>query len=168
MNVSMYQTTLPGYIRALKNLDAILDKAATFCEEKNIKPDVLVNYRLAPDMHPLTTQIQIASDTAKGCAARLSGVEPPKYEDNETTLPELKARIAKTIDFLKSVSPEAIDGTEDKDIQLKFPNATLDFKGLDYVVHFVTPNFYFHVTTAYAILRHAGVPLSKYDYLGGR
>lgn len=168
MSVSLYQITVPSHIHALNNLSAILDKAADYCEEKGIKEEVLVNYRLAPDMAALPRQIQIASDTAKGAGARLSGAEMPSYEDNEATIEELKARLQKTIDYLKTLSPEDYEGAEDKEVELKLPSRTIEFTGLSYVNHFVNPNFYFHVTTAYAILRHAGVPLGKLDYLGGR
>jgi hypothetical protein len=123
--------------------------------------------RLAPDMLPLKNQVYIATDTAKGCGARLAGVEIPKYEDVETTFPELKARIAKTIAFLKSLDPKAFDGAEKTPVVLKFPNATMEFDGKSYVNNFVLPNIYFHITTAYGILRNKGVPLGKRDYLGG-
>lgn len=166
MNMSMYQATLPAFIRTLSNLGAILEKAMAFAATKKIEPTVLADYRLAPDMLPLARQIQIATDTAKGCAARLAGVEPPKYEDSEKTLPELKERLQKTIDYLKTFSAEQIDGTEEKTIELKFPQKTFTFKGLPYATGFAVPNFYFHVTTAYAILRHCGVEIGKTDFLG--
>lgn len=166
MNISMYQATLPVFIRTLSNLGAILEKAMAFAATKKIEPTVLASYRLAPDMLPLARQIQIATDTAKGCAARLAGVEAPKYEDNEQTLPELKERLQKTIDYLKSFKAEQIDGSEEKTIELKFPQKTFTFQGLAYVTGFAVPNFYFHVTTAYAILRHCGVDIGKTDFLG--
>lgn len=168
MSISIYQTTIPSYISSLNNLASILDKALEFCEQKQIDPEVLINYRLAADMAALPRQIQIATDTAKGCGARLAGVEPPKYEDNESTFEELKERVNKTIEYLKSLDFEQFEGAEDKDVELKLPNRTIEFTGLNYVNHFVNPNFYFHVTTAYCILRHAGVPIGKMDYLGGR
>ncbi len=164
--MSMYRITLPSFIHALNSLNRILDKAIAFSEQKNIDSIVLVNTRLAPDMLPLANQIQIACDTAKGCGARLSGVEAPKYEDNEKTITELKERIDKTIAFLKSLEPTQIDGTEEKRVELKFPSFTMEFSGMDYVNQFALPNFYFHMTTAYNILRHCGVELGKRDFLG--
>ncbi len=167
MTISMYQASAPAFQRALKTLDAILDKAAAYAEERKIDPLVLTSARLAPDMLPLTRQVQFASDSAKGACARLAGLEVPSFEDTETTFPELKARIAKTLDFIATVSPGQIDGSEDRDIVLKAGARELTFKGQNFLVMFVLPNFYFHVTTAYAILRHNGVPLGKQDYLGG-
>lgn len=167
MSISIYQTTIPAFINSLQNLEAILNKALSFCEEKDIDPQVLLNYRLAVDMAALPKQIQIATDTAKGCGARLTGTEPPKYEDKETTFEELKERLGKTIDYLKSLDFAQFEGAEEKQVELKLPSRTIEFSGINYVNHFVTPNFYFHVTTAYCILRHAGVPLGKMDYLGG-
>lgn len=168
MSISIYQTTIPVYINALNNLASILDKAVAYAEEKGIDENVLVNYRLAADMHGLPRQIQIATDTAKGCGARLSGAEPPSYEDNETSFPELKERIQKTIDYLKSLDFGDFEGAEERHIELKLPKRTIDFNGLSYVNHFVTPNFFFHVTAAYCILRHAGVAIGKMDFLGGQ
>ena len=168
MSVSLYQVTVPSHIQMLLSLSKILDKAIAYCEENEIKPEVVVNYRLSPNMAALPRQIQIATDTAKGSGARLTGATPPSYEDNETTFEELKERLTKTIDFLKSLDASAFEGAEEKQVELKLPNRTLEFTGLNYVNHFVNPNFYFHVTTAYAILRHAGVPLGKLDYLGGQ
>jgi hypothetical protein len=127
---------------------------------------VLVNYRLHPDMLPLSRQVQIATDIAKGCAARLSGVEPVRYEDNEASLEELEARVRKTIDLLNGFSAAQIDGTEDKEIRLTIAGRELSFKGLSYLLNFVLPNVYFHITTTYAILRHCGVDLGKADFLG--
>lgn len=167
MSISIYQTTIPAFINALNNLASILDKAVAHAEKKEIELDVLLNYRLAADMAALPKQIQIATDTAKGCGARLTGQEPPKYEDNESSFPELKSRIEKTVDYLKGLDFAQFEGAEERKVQLKLPNRTIDFSGLNYVNHFVTPNFYFHVTTAYCILRHAGVPIGKMDYLGG-
>lgn len=166
MTLSMYQASIPVFIRQLGNLSAILTKAETNLKERNIDPSVLVNSRLAPDMLPFSRQIQIASDAAKGCAARLSGTEPPSFPDVETTFTELQERIAKTIAFVKTVTPEQIDGTEEKTIHLKAGGRELEFRGQDYLLGFVLPNLFFHVTTAYAILRHNGVPLGKMDYLG--
>jgi hypothetical protein len=148
------------------NLNAILGKGAAYAEARKIEPSVLLNYRLAPDMLPLSRQVQIATDVAKGCAARLAGVEPPRYEDNESSFAELKARVDKTVGFLQGFTPAQIDGSEDKDIQLKVGGRDLQFKGLPYLLNFAHPNVYFHITTAYAILRHAGVELGKMDFLG--
>jgi len=166
MSISMYQASIPGLVHMLRNLDTILGKAAAHAETKKIDPAVLVSSRLYPDMLPLARQIQIATDTAKGCAARLAGQEPPKYEDTEASFPELSARIQKTIAYLESVKVEAIEGSEQREITLNLRNASFTFRGVSYLLNFVLPNFYFHVTTAYAILRHAGVELGKQDYLG--
>jgi uncharacterized protein len=165
MPLSLYDAAFAPVLRALDNLDAILDKAVIHCTERKIDPAVLLNYRLAPDMFPLTRQIQSVSDTAKGMAARLAGVDVPSYVDTESTVEELKARIAKTRAFVASITPAQVEGAEDREIVLKLRNE-LRFTGRDYVSYFVLPNLYFHVTTAYAILRHAGVPLGKRDFLG--
>ncbi len=166
MKISMYQASVPTFINMLNNLAAILEKAAAHAETKKIDPAVLVNSRLYPDMLPLSTQVQIAADNAKGSAARLAAVEPPKYEDNETTFPELIARVQKTVSYLKTFKPEQIDGSEEKTIVLEMRTRTLTFQGMPYLLNFVLPNFYFHVTTAYDILRHCGVELGKRDYIG--
>lgn len=167
MNISMYNASVPQFIRMLNNLKNILEKAASFAEQKRIDTKVLASYRLAPDMLPLSAQVQIACDTAKGCGARLAGVEMPRHEDNEKTIAELAARVESTIAFLKTLTAEQVDGSEDKHIVLKFPNSSFEFKGLNYLLGFAQPNFYFHCTTAYAILRHCGVEIGKMDYLGG-
>lgn len=167
MNISMYNASVPQFVRMLNNLKNILDKAASFAEQKRVDTKVLASYRLAPDMLPLSAQVQIACDTAKGCGARLAGVEMPRHEDNEKTIAELAARVDSTIAFLKTLTPDQIDGSEDKHIVLKFPNSSFEFKGLNYLLGFAQPNFYFHCTTAYAILRHCGVEIGKMDYLGG-
>lgn len=166
MQISLYQTTVPVFIRMLGNLNRILDKAQTFADSKRIDTTVLSGYRLAPDMLPFSSQIQIACDTAKGCAARLAGIEPPRHADDEKTLPELKQRIQKTLEFLKTLEARQIDGSEERSIVLKFPNTTFEFTGRDYVLTFALPNFYFHCTTAYSILRHCGVEIGKMDFLG--
>jgi hypothetical protein len=149
----------------LSSLDKILTKAEADAESRKIDPLVLVNDRLAPDMLPLTRQVQIMTDGAKGAASRLAGVEPPKWADDEKTFADLHARIAKTIAHLQTFKPAQFDGAETRAIELKFPNATLNFTGKDYFLGFVIPNFYFHYTTAYAILRHNGVPIGKMDFL---
>lgn len=166
MKMSMYQASLPIYVRMLHNLEAILAKGAAYAEAREIDPEVLVEARLYPDMFPLARQVQIATDVVKGCAARLAGQEPPKFEDNEASFPELAERLAKTIAFLKTFKPEQIDGTEDKQITLHLRSRDLVLDGYTYVTGFVTPNLYFHVTTAYDILRHNGVELGKADFIG--
>jgi hypothetical protein len=162
----MYQASIPSFVRMLGNLSAILDKAAAHAEAKKIDPAIFVNARLAPDMFPLSRQVQIATDMVKGCAARLAGIEVPRYEDNETTFADLQARIAKTKAFIESVSASQIDGSEDRQITLKFGSKELSFLGQAYLLDFVIPNFHFHLTTTYAILRHNGVELGKKDYTG--
>ena len=162
----MHQASVPVFVRALNNLAAILEKAAQHAEAKKIEPAALINFRLYPDMLPLSKQIQIASDSAKGGVARLAGSEPPKYDDNEASFPELVARLRKTIAYLESVKPEQIDGSEDKTVTWKTQTATRTMQGMPYLLNHVTPNVYFHVTTAYAILRHCGVEIGKQDFLG--
>jgi len=166
MKISMYQASVPVLKRMLNNLADILQKGAAHAEAKKIDPAVLIAGRLYPDMFALARQVQTATDTAKGCAARLAGKEIPKYEDNEATFPELVARVKKTVAFLDTCKPEQIDGTEDKSITLKMRSGDLTFTGIAYLLHFALPNFYFHVTTAYDILRHNGVELGKLDFLG--
>ncbi len=162
----MYQASIPGIVRMLGNLSAILDKAAAWAEAKKIDPAVLVGARLAPDMIPLRGQIQIATDMAKGAGARLAGIEPPRYEDTEQTFDELKARLAKTIDFLNGLDAAKFEGSEDRSITIKAGPRELTFSGRDYLFGFVLPNVYFHLTTAYAILRHNGLEIGKMDFLG--
>ena len=166
MTISMYQASVPVFTRMLNNLATILEKAAAHAEAKKIDPAVFTNDRLYPDMLPLARQIMIASDTAKGGAARLAGVEPPSYEDNETTFPELIERLRKTIAYLNTLKPAQIDGSEKKTITLKTRNDTLTFEGMTFLLNRALPNLYFHVSTAYAILRHNGVDIGKKDYLG--
>lgn len=166
MSLSMYQASTPVFIRGLGNLSAILDKAAAHAEARKIDPAVFINARLAPDMFPLPHQVQIVTDVVKGCAARLAGIEVPSYEDTETTFPELQARIKKTVAFLKSVSAAQIDGSEERKITLRLRGKDVSFLGQPYLLNFVLPNFYFHITAAYAILRHNGLEIGKLDYLG--
>lgn len=166
MAISMYQTSIPPFIRMLNNLAAILEKAAAHAEARKIDPVVLLNTRLYPDMFPLVRQVQIASDGAKGGVARLAGMEPPVYEDNEASIPELLARIRKTISFLETFKPEQIDGSEEKTITWKTRSSAKSMPGMPYLLNHVTPNLYFHVTTAYNILRHCGVEIGKQDFLG--
>lgn len=166
MSISMYKASAPVFLRMLGNLDALLEKAEANAKERGFDPNLLVTSRLAPDMRPLSSQIQFASDTSKGAIARLSGGAAPAMADTETTIHELRTRIANTIDYIKSVPARAVDGSEEREVVLKFPNGEMKFKGLDYLTGFALPNFMFHVTTAYAILRHNGVPLGKQDFLG--
>lgn len=166
MTVSMYQVSAPRFVRMLTNLSALLDKAQTHVESRNIDPAALTAYRLYPDMYPLARQVQIACDRAVAAVAHLAGVEVPTYENTEQTFPELKARIAKAIAFVQSIKPEQIDGTEDKEIRLTRHGRETVFKGLQYLLDNAAPHFYFHVTTAYNILRHNGVEVGKRDYLG--
>jgi len=166
MSIDMYQSTIPVFVKMLCNLSAILDKATLHAKTKGIDPSVFINYRLAPDMYPFSKQVQIATDMAKGCAARLAGLEVPSYDDNETTFADLQARIAKTVAFIQTVTPEQINGKENLAISFKIRGMERSFIGLPYLLNFVLPNFYFHITTTYAILRHNGVELGKLDYLG--
>jgi len=162
----MYQASAPRFARLLRNLSAILAKAQAHVEANKLEPAALTAYRLFPDMFPLTRQVQIACDQAKGAVARLAGVEPPKYEDTEQTFAELQARIARTIDFVESMKPAQIDGSEAREVVLKMRAGELRLQGLDYLLSHAYPNFYFHVTTAYNILRHNGVALGKMDFIG--
>jgi hypothetical protein len=162
----MYQASIPQLQRMLGNLANILEMAESWAEAKKIAPSVLLNMRLAADMFPLKRQVQIATDSAKGCAARLAGVEVPSYADTEETFAELQARLQKTLDYIGSFTPEQIDGSEEKPIVMNFPGMEIRFSGRDFLFQFVLPNFYFHVTTAYSILRHNGLELGKMDYIG--
>jgi uncharacterized protein len=166
MTISMYQALVPPIIRALNNLMAILEKGAAHAEAKKIEPSILITSRLYPDMLPLVRQVQIASDIARRGAARLAELEAPQMEDTETTFPELIARLQKTVAYLETLTPEQIDGTEEKSISLPIGKETMSFEGLPYVLYFILPNVYFHVTTAYNILRHCGVEIGKRDFLG--
>lgn len=166
MTISMYQASVPALIRSLNNLAAILEKGAAHAEAKKIDPAVLINSRLYPDMFPLGRQVQIASDIARRGAARLAGLEAPKLEDDETTFAQLIDRLHQVIAYLESLTAEQIDGSEEKSITLPVGKDTMTFEGLSYLLYFILPNVYFHVTTAYDILRHCGVELGKGDYLG--
>ena len=166
MSLSIYQISVPVFIRTLGNLSAILAKAEAHAQARNIDPSVFLNARLAPDMYALTRQVQIASDAAKGCGARLAGVDIPSFADEEKSFADLQARIAKTVDFLKGLKPEQFEGAENREITIKTPSRELHFKGLDFLLHFANANFYFHVTTTYASLRHTGVDIGKMDFLG--
>ena len=168
MPISMSQASAPRFTHMLKNLSAILAKAQAHCEAKKIDPLVLTAARLYPDMFALSRQVQVCCDTAKGAVARLAGVEIPKHEDTEKSFAELQARIQKTLDFMATVQPAQIDGSEEKEIVIKTPTRELRFNGMQYLLAFAWPNFYFHAATAYDILRHNGVELGKPDFLGGR
>ena len=168
MTISMYQASVPVFVRMLKNLDAILDKGKAHAEARKIAANVLPASRLIADMFPLSRQVQIACDHAKGAVARLAGVDIPKHEDNEQTFEELQARIAKTVAFVETFTAAQIDGSEERDIV--YPTSSrgdLKFKGADYLLGFALPNFYFHVVTAYDILRANGVEIGKRDFLAG-
>ncbi len=166
MPVSMSRLSVPVFKRGLGALSAILEKAEAHSVAKKIDETAFVQARLYPDMHPLARQVQIASDTAKGAVARLSGQDVPSFADTETTFAELKDRVAKTLAFIHSVAPDAIDGSETRTVVLNTRNGSKTFEGLDYLLGFALPNFYFHLTTTYAILRHNGVELGKMDFIG--
>lgn len=166
MTLSMYQASVPAFVQMLEALAGVLEKVEAHAAARKVEPTVLLGARLFPDMFPLSRQVQLASDFAKGATARLAGIDVPSYEDTEKTIPELKARLAKTIAFVTSIKREQIDGSETRDISLKVAGKQVTLKGQTYLVHFALPNFYFHLTTAYAILRHNGVELSKRDFVG--
>jgi hypothetical protein len=166
MKISMHQASAPRFANTLRNLSAILDKAQAFSDAKKLDPAALPGSRLIVDMFPLSRQVQIACDTAKGAVARLAGVEIPKHEDTEQTLAELKARIARTIDFIESVPAAKLDGSEEREVVLKQRGQDVKYNGLQYLFGHALPNFYFHVVTAYGVLRANGVELGKRDYIG--
>ena len=166
MTISMYQASVPRFVNILGNLSNILEKAQAHVEAKKIDGATLTNYRLYPDMLPMIVQVQIACDTAKGVVARLAGIDIPVFEDNEKTLPDLKARVAKTIAFIQAITPAQVDGTEDKAIVTKRGDKETHYKGMQFLLGHATPNFYFHISMAYAILRHNGVEIGKRDFLG--
>jgi hypothetical protein len=166
MAISFYDFSVPVFTRGLTNLSVILDKAIAHAAARKFDAGALAQSRLFPDMFPLVRQVQIACDTAKGAAARLAGIEIPKHEDTEATLPELKPRIAKTLDFLKTVSAEQLRDAESRKIELKFPNGTQKFTATKYLTDFALPNFFFHESMVYALLRKSGVEIGKGDYLG--
>ena len=166
MTLSMYQASVPVFVKMLTNLKGVLQKAAAYAQARKIDEAVLVNARLYPDMLPLSKQIQIASDFARGTAARLAGAEPPSYEDNEKTLTELITRIDRTIEFLRTKKAGEIDGSETREIMRPVRGEPHKFSGVNYLLQYALPNFFFHTTTAYAILRHNGIEVGKQDYLG--
>ena len=168
MTISMYQASVPVFSSMLKGMAHVLSKGEAHAAASGLDPASLIATRLAPDMHPLPRQVQIATDHAKGASARLAGATPPSFDDNEASFADLQARIEKTRDYLKSLSAADIDGSEDRPIVLKLGPRELNFTGQQYLLHFAMPNFYFHVTTGYAILRHAGVAIGKQDFFGAR
>jgi len=168
MAVSMYQVSVPVFIRMLSNLIAILEKAEAHCAQRKIDPAALIGFRFYPDMYPFSKQIQIATDAAKNGSAYLAGAEPPRSESVEQTFADLIDRVKKTIDYVNGFSPEQIDGSEEREISIRRGETTLTYKGQEYLLNRVLPNFFFHITTAYDMLRHNGVELGKKDYLGNR
>ena len=166
MSISMHTASVPVFVRMLNNLLAWLDKAQAHAEARKFDTANYLGLRLAPDMLPFTRQIQIASDAAKGCVARLAGVDVPKWDDSEASLDDLRARVRKTMDYVQSIPADKIDGSESREIVLQMRAGELRFSGENYLRHYALPNFYFHLTTAYALLRHAGVEIGKTDFLG--
>ena len=166
MSISLYDVSIPALERGLNSLAEIIAKAAAHAEAKKIEPAALLHARLFPDMFHFTRQVQIVCDTAKGAAGRLAGKEVPKHEDTEASFADLQARVAKTLEFVRSVKPADLANAESREIVLKFPSNTLTFTGLTYLTSFVLPNFYFHISMAYALLRHNGLDVAKRDYLG--
>lgn len=166
MSLSMYQASVPAFLRTLTQLDAILDKAEAYAAAKKIDPATLINARLFPDMFPMSRQVQIACDFAKGACARLAGKDVPAWPDDEKTFAELKTRIAKTRDFVKTFKAGDIDGSEGRDIKIKVGGQDMAFKGEQYLTYFVLPNHYFHAAMAYGILRHNGLEIGKSDFIG--
>lgn len=166
MSLSMYHASVPVFLRMLNNLSAMLDKAAAYTAERKIDESVLLNWRLSPDMFPLLRQVLVAADFAKGTSARLAGVEVPKYPDDEKSFADLQQRIAKTVSFVQALKPADIDGSEDRDIDLTTGGQQLRLKGQPYLLDFALPNFYFHVATAYGLLRACDVGLGKKDFIG--
>jgi hypothetical protein len=166
MTISMYNASIPVMIKMLGNLETLLDKAIAHAAAHKIDDAAFVESRLFPDMFTFARQIRVATDMAKGAGARLAGIDIPKFEDNEKTLPELKARVRRAIDFLKTLTAEQIDGSEGKTITLTVGGNPMNFNGLDYLLYWALPNFYFHVTTSYNLLRHGGVEIGKKYFLG--
>ena len=166
MTINTYQATVPAFVQILTSLSAILKKAAAHAEAKKIDPAVFVNARIAPDMFALARQVQIATDHAKGASARLAGVDVPSFADTETTFDELQQRITKTLDFIKGLKPAQFEGGESRDVTLTIAGQKMTWKGAIYLFHFALPNFYFHATTTYDILRHNGVDVGKRDFIG--
>ena len=167
MSLTMYSASAPVFTRVLGSMLAWLDRAEAHAQARSFDPTNYLGLRLAPDMLPFSRQIQIASDGAKGCMSRLAGTEIPKWEDNESTLDELRARIRRTLDHVQSFSPAQLEGSDSREIAIPMRSGdTLRFDGESFLKYFALPNFYFHTTTTYALLRHAGVELGKADFLG--
>jgi hypothetical protein len=166
MAISMYQASVPVFVRMLTNLKNILGKGSALAQSKKIEESVLLNARLFPDMFPLTRQVHIATDFARGTGARLAGSEPPAYEDTEKTFAELISRVDRTIEYLGTLKPGQVDGSEEREIVRPIRGEPKKFSGINYLLQFALPNFYFHMTAAYAILRHNGVELGKADFIG--
>ena len=166
MAMSMYQASIPQLTKMLTNLSNILKKGEEYASAKKIEGTVLTGERLFPDMFPLSKQVQIACDQVKNGMARLAGIEPPKFDDSETTFAELQERVAKTIAFIDGIKPAQVDGTEAKEIKFSIKEWHFEFVGEQYLLTWIIPNFYFHVTTTYNLLRHNGVEIGKADYLG--
>jgi uncharacterized protein len=167
LSLSLYEASIPVYLHMLRNVLGMLDKAEGHANAEGVPFSAMLDARLAPDMHPLTRQLQTVSDAAKNGAARLAGMTPPSFPDVETTLPELRERLSKTIDFVSSITPEQVNGREEEIIELKFPQGQMTFTGRNFLLQFSLPNFFFHVVTAYGLMRSQGVPLGKMDYLAG-
>ena len=168
MAFTIYDASVPPLVFMLENLGHVLKLGESHASEKGADAKEYLDAWLAPDMFPLIKQVQVATDMAKGCGGRLGGAEIPKFDDSESSFADLQDRIARTVAFLKGLDRNAFTGAEDKAVTLKFPNAEFHFSGRDYLNNFVLPNVYFHITTAYAILRHKGVPLGKQDFMGRR
>ena len=166
MSLSLYDVSIPALLRGLTNLGVLLDKGLQHAESRKFDPDILAQARVFPDMLPFTRQVMIAGDMAKGCAARLAAIENPKFEDTETTLAELKARVVKTQEFIAGIPASRFEGAEGREVVIPAGGSTLKFNGTDYVTKFVLPNFYFHSSMVYALLRHNGVDIGKRDFLG--
>ncbi|MEP7181362.1 MAG: DUF1993 domain-containing protein [Betaproteobacteria bacterium] len=166
MTLSMFQASIPVFVRTLTNLKGILDKAVAHAQARKIDESVLLAARLYPDMFPLTRQVQIATDFARGTGARLAGVEPPSIEDTERTFAELADRIDRTLAYLRTLTPAQVDGSEAREIIRAIRGVPHTFAGIDYLLKYALPNFYFHTTTAYAILRHSGIEIGKTDFVG--
>ena len=165
MQISMFKISVPVFIQFLTAQSDCIDKAAAYAEAKKVEPAVLLNTRLAPDMFPLVRQVRAATDHAINACGRLAGADPPSFSNTETTIPELKDRIAKTIDYVKGFKPAQIDGTEDKDITIKLGSGERKFTGHGLLLNFILPNFLFHCTTAYDLMRHCGIELAKRDFM---
>lgn len=165
MSITMYQASVPAFQKHLNALDAILDKTAAYAAQRKIEPAALLNARLYPDMFDMKRQVQVACDFAKAAGARLAGLEVPSFADTETTIPELKERIAKTLRFLETIKPEQMEGSEERVLTIKVGPNEMTFTGRDYLLHFALPNFYFHCATAYGILRHNGLEIGKRDFM---